>query len=299
MSYDLHLFCAPAGADLLRAAKESLAAEENGAYLGPLDPEAEQRLKALAAALQAHKPEFDIVPLRTESPAPAGEAPGGSTIFVLLSTPGDPIYISLAGDTASVGVGYWYSGGSADQVWEEVWECLAVLRREGGFHVYDPQLGRVLDLGLDRPAVLEKYLEGESYAEAEFARGAEEQLPWWIRRFRKVARVLRSSLRLAPQEVEPRLRNRRETEARLTEVATRHAARHPEAGGRTETIVLRMVVTSGGGSEQVEVTSTECDPALVEEVIEVGAGMRFRPARLDYAPVPVLITIPVTIRFPG
>lgn len=296
MSYDLHLFRARAGADLVRAAKESLAGEQNGIRPDPLGPDAERRVQALAAALQAHKPEFDIFPLWTGSPAPA---PAGFTVCVLVSTADDRILISLAGDTASVSVPPWYSGGSADEVWEEVWECLAVLRREEGFHVYDPQLGSVLDLGLDRPAVLEKYLEGESYAEAEFARGADEQLPWWIRRFRKVARVLRSSLGLAPQEAEPRLRNRRETEARLTEVAARHAARHPEVGGRTETIVLRMVVTSGGGSARVEATSRECDPALVEEVIGVVAGMRFRPARLDYAPVPVLVTIPLTLRFPG
>lgn len=298
MSYDLHLFCAHAGADLLRAAEESLAGEENGVHAGPLDPEAERRLQALAAALQAHKPEFDIFPIRTESPAPAGEAPGGSTIQVLVSTADDRILISLAGESASLSVPPWYSGGSADEVWQEVWECLVVLRREGGFHVYDPQLGRVLDHGCDRPAVLEKYLEGESYAEAAAARGAAEQLPWWIRRFREMGRIL-CSLGLAPREIEPRLRNRREIEARLVEVAKRHAARHPEVAGRTETIVLRMVVTSGGGSEQVEVASTGCDPALVEEVTGVGAGMRFRPARIDFTPVRVLVTIPLTLRFAG
>jgi hypothetical protein len=50
---------------------------------------------------------------------------------------------------------------------------------------------------------------------------------------------------------------------------------------------------------QVEVISPECDPALAEEAIGVGAGMRFRPARVGSTPLPVLITIPITLRFPG
>lgn len=299
MSYELHLFRARAGVDLLRAAEESLAASESSVDPGPPDPMVEQRLQALAAALQSRYPDFEIFPLRTESPAPVGEAPRRSMTAAFVSPPDDRILVSLTGATASVSV--WYGVGDADAVWEEAWGAIEVLRREGRFHVYDPQLGRVVDHDLDRPAVLEKYLEAASYAGAAGARDVAEPRPRWERLLWRMGQALRFRPGPARREVEPRLRNRREVEAQLVEVARRHAAGHPAVAGRTETIVLQMVVTSSGGSDRVEVdvASPGCDPALVEEVIGIGARMRFRPARLDASPVPVLVTIPLTITFPG
>ena len=298
MSYELHLFRAPAGVDLLRAAEESLAALENSVDSGPLDPEVQKRHQHIVAELQSHDPDFEILPVWTESPAPAGEAPQRSMTAAFVSPPDDTMVMHLSGATASVTLCYWNGVADADAVWEKACGAIEVLRREGGFHVYDPQLGRMVDLDLDRPAVLEKYLEGASYGAAAGARAAAEELPWWERLCWRMGRFLRSTFGLAPAEVKPRLRNRREIEARLTEVASRYAASRPEAAGRTETIVLKLIVTSGGGSDRVEVASTGCDPALVEEVIGIGAGMRFRAARIDSIPIPVLITIPITIRFP-
>jgi len=85
----------------------------------------------------------------------------------------------------------------------------------------------------------------------------------------------------------------------LTDIAFSYVEKCPDAAGRTEVIVLQVVVMRDGSPAHLKVISTKPDPELAREVLQAGAAMRFRPARLRLRPVPVLITIPVTLRFPS
>ena len=62
------------------------------------------------------------------------------------------------------------------------WLHLRVLGREGAYAVYDPQLGRELDLAIDSIAVGDMYAEGVNVTMRAASESMEQQptrKPWW------------------------------------------------------------------------------------------------------------------------
>ena len=79
--------------------------------------------------------------------------------FVELTHEQYGIQISIFDTEIAVTVPYWHQGKKARLVWEEIWRYLTLIEAETGYHTVDPQVGRVLDLSSDLPAVLSAYAE--------------------------------------------------------------------------------------------------------------------------------------------
>lgn len=159
MSYDFRL-CLPQPG---RTREEIATADapEEGAT-APV-PAKEERKRRVAAALRARNPALTPFAFGIEEIAKfrkiTVEEAKREYRHIELNGPdnGNGIQIMLFDDEASVTVPYWHQGAVARQVFEEIWSYLKIIEREGGFFTYDPQLGRVLDLGKDFRPALEAY----------------------------------------------------------------------------------------------------------------------------------------------
>ena len=186
MSYDLHLFRSSAGADLERSATASYEAVEDDMNPGPVNPKLEERKQRIAAALMAENPllqpfVFDYSEIAQLEQTSTEEA-RRRWRHIELNGPDDDngLQITLHDETASLTVPYWHRDGSAAAVWQENWQCLRVLEREGGFRTYDPQLERVLDLAADMGRVCEMYGQGVAFTGSVAGEGgAAPRRPWW------------------------------------------------------------------------------------------------------------------------
>jgi hypothetical protein len=185
MSYDLHLFRAEPGSDLLAAAKASMERQDEDIDTAGRGSDAEVRKQALVAALQAVNPALEpfvfdhaeIARLQNVTEAEARRR----WRHVELNGPadGNGIQLTLDDDSVSITVPYWHRGDEARNVWREIWRYLEALQREGGFAAYDPQLDRVLDLARDREAVLDAYGGGVGFADQAALEGVSPKKPWW------------------------------------------------------------------------------------------------------------------------
>lgn len=133
MSYDLHLFRPPPGADLREAGLHSFQHEGDG----PATPESEARKRALAHALIAHDPRLTVL---------AEDWPDTSPIpppVELAANDGSGIRVMIFDRTAAVELPY----ARGEAVWERALGYLRVLEAAGGFRTFDPQTMEVLDPG--------------------------------------------------------------------------------------------------------------------------------------------------------
>lgn len=82
-----------------------------------------------------------------------------------LNTHGEdnPIQVTIEADHASLTVPYWYTGDRARATMGEALSYLAVLAREAGWTVFDPQIERVLDLTRDLDEIVSAYEVGSRH----------------------------------------------------------------------------------------------------------------------------------------
>lgn len=163
MSYDLHLVPSRPGTDALNAARALLAQDEKEINPGLPVPDKEAKKQRLATALIEANPQLAVF----EFGYAAIAAQKGLTEedarmryrHLELNGPedGNGIQVTLYDDTIDIAVPYWHQPGAAESVFEEIWRYLELLERDGGFAIYDPQLDRMLNLAVDRLAVLERY----------------------------------------------------------------------------------------------------------------------------------------------
>jgi hypothetical protein len=132
MSYDLHLFRPPAGADLREAGRHSFQYEGDG----PATEASEARKRALADVLLA----FDPQGLRELPPDdPPRESPIPPPLELYADEPHIRIFIFDL--TAAMELPF----SRDDGVWEKARGYLRVLEQAGGFRTYDPQGYDILD----------------------------------------------------------------------------------------------------------------------------------------------------------
>ena len=151
MSFTLLLLRVPSGAsadDVERFVRATTEAEDTRAP-GPLDPAIEGRKRRLVDALLAECPELeggepdyaDLARAENISEHQARERFHWWTVTG--PEEGAHIEITLYDDYVSVDLP---SAAGTNEDWEDVWRYLEILAREGGFVVWDPQGGDVVDL---------------------------------------------------------------------------------------------------------------------------------------------------------
>lgn len=171
MSYDFQLFRVPDGADPASAydahrilEKARAASRRRGENRwDPVDPSADEAKRRVSGALVASLPvlrcvERDYRELARTKSITEDEARRRyrdlelsdieSGLQVLLFE--DAAYITLPFDPESQS--------NVEVRLRAAWTCLEVLAREGGFSTYDSQLGKILNLNTDFPAVLQGFL---------------------------------------------------------------------------------------------------------------------------------------------
>jgi hypothetical protein len=154
MSYDLEAFHLPPGTD-------------PGDYESELDdrpptPEERAAMERLGEAVLAVDP--------------SAERHDGDD-FIEIDTE-DAIQVSLYANEAGISVPYWYEGEQAEAVMARVFEYAAVLREIGGYTVYDPQTGEVVE----GPAGRHSYAAGVEMLHS-VPDAAPPRQSWWRRLF--------------------------------------------------------------------------------------------------------------------
>ena len=170
MSYDFDLFYVPAGVDPIVAYKRQLAEQERRAInrrnninnSDPRNSSRQEKNRALAKALTDAHPALKQAGGNYEEVVASSsigqvEARRQST-HLELNDLDLGLQIMLFDDTASVAIPFWRSEREkAKNTLRAAWECLLVLESQGGYSVYDNQVGKVLDLGSDFDTVLDGY----------------------------------------------------------------------------------------------------------------------------------------------
>ncbi|SRR6266542_2256125 len=148
MSYTIDLVRLPPGVDPEAAykkqskEKEEQLAKSRGVEPGPADPKKEQAKQQLARALVARHPGLRIA------------QPDFTARNIELNEERYSIQIVLFDDTA--GASFSFSGAAEEckKAMRVLWDCLEILRAQGGFSAFDTQVGKVLDLDSDFEVVL-------------------------------------------------------------------------------------------------------------------------------------------------
>lgn len=83
------------------------------------------------------------------------------------------LQITLFDDRATVTLPYWHGGDEARNALSLAWDCLKTISGEVRYQVYDPQLGRILNLEADFDPVVELYSGTISAVNKTLRR------PWW------------------------------------------------------------------------------------------------------------------------
>ena len=185
MSYDFHLLRIAPGEDADEVFGRMIEAAEGQGNTRPLDPEKEARKRRIADALIAADPQLEPFRLRHDQIAThlgiSEEEARLRYRHIELNGPenGPGIQITLEDDSATVTIPYWHEGGAAASAFERLWADLRVLSADGNFQVYDPQLGRVLDLDADRRAVLDRYTKVVGLTRTPLDGAVVRKRPWW------------------------------------------------------------------------------------------------------------------------
>jgi len=151
MSYTLLLVHAPPGssdADVEQIALMAAEAEETRMRAAP-DPDAERRKRALVEALLANCPELEGGAPDYAALARAGDISEAEARrryrWWTVAGPDEGAGIEITLYDSYVSIDMPASSGT-EQDWEDVWQYLEVLVREGGYVVWDPQGPNVVDL---------------------------------------------------------------------------------------------------------------------------------------------------------
>jgi hypothetical protein len=168
VSYDLYAIPVGAGEDPADALDAAMEAED-----GEITWTDEQvaRAERLAASLQALNPRlerfiFDQAEIAKALGVTAAEARAQWRHIELNPPVGDsPIQVTIHADHASLTMPYWYTGERARATICEALRYLAVLEREAGWTIFDPQVERVLDLTGDLDQVVSAYEVGSRHVE--------------------------------------------------------------------------------------------------------------------------------------
>lgn len=161
MSYSFDLLRLPKDVDADEAYKKQSEANERKLLEkitgnddpGPVDPKKEEMKQRLASVLTARHPSLklfhpDYAALASSKSVDVSEA---KRIFrdVELNDEQHRIQIILFDDSAGAALSASESKQSCTAGLRLLWDCLALLEKEGGFSTYDPQVGKVLDLDSD------------------------------------------------------------------------------------------------------------------------------------------------------
>jgi hypothetical protein len=187
MSYDIYALQVPPGeanADTLDAI---LARETATDRMTPLDPAKEARKRSIASALATSGRGYEIVEHKYEDVAETHEMSeeearrllrhvqcDNGTVLVEVEDQHAAVRVPLAGSLVG------------DEIADDVFGALRVLRDEAHLTPYDPQLERELDLeaDADRAAFLDAFARAVEEAKS---KGVEERVedrprsPWWKR----------------------------------------------------------------------------------------------------------------------
>ena len=185
MSYDLYAFRPVAGEDLSALARSKLAQESGTINRGGPSDEAEARKNELAQALLTANPllariEFDYTEIAQFENISEDEARRRYR-HIEMNGPadGNGIQITLYDDRASISVPYWHQSAAARAVFDEIGRYIRILKASGGFFIYDPQIGRVLDLASDLPDVLNTYGSVVAKLAESVQTTRADERPWW------------------------------------------------------------------------------------------------------------------------
>ena len=172
MSYDFHLFQAPAGVDATMAYHRQLEEKKIAKIQrapgmnkwGQPDPVREETKHRLATALIACHPGLQLFRRDYAKVALAKSISEDEARRryrdLELSDEELGLQVTLFDDTASVSIAFGTSEAhSAELRLGAAWECLRLLEREGGFSTYDPQIGKILRLDTDFQTALRMHNE--------------------------------------------------------------------------------------------------------------------------------------------
>lgn len=174
--YHLHLLRCPPGTDPLAEAERSYAAGYLADSETP-DAEAEARKERVVDQLLGwdyHLTAFAFEGNDLWKGAPPPR-PGELRRRDWLCTPSTTSFRGAGDSGASILIrdcsGYlrvplWCER-SPSRVWDEVWDYLRVLEREGGYTTYDPRLHQIVDLDTDQEHVIDSYREQNAIAARE------------------------------------------------------------------------------------------------------------------------------------
>jgi len=166
VSYDFHMIIVGPGEDAEAAVRRAVEREEAAEDEGPGSPvvsaDDAERARRVVSALQRHAPALEPFQLDhakiARSLGVSEDEARRRFQHVELNDDGAGAQVSILGPTANVTVAYCHTGDKAEEVLTRVWGYLRVLQEEGGFAVFDNQLGRALDLDKDFRDVLAAYL---------------------------------------------------------------------------------------------------------------------------------------------
>lgn len=150
MSYDLILFDLPPGTDPFAV----LAAREQELLHTPklFRPADRERVRNIANTLRHRNPQFDWQPIASGN---------FEAIEIDAGEHGNGVQITLFVDEVSVTVPYWYETDAAREVFSEIWDYLRIIQHMTGYAIFDPQIGKTLDLNTDFELPLGAYTNGD------------------------------------------------------------------------------------------------------------------------------------------
>jgi hypothetical protein len=155
MSYDFMMFVLPTDMTVHEVLD---AIEKNIDAPNFFDEKGKQLSRAIANTLRGKNPTLDWQPYTQ-----------ANYELIELNESGDEdldgIQISIFPNEIGVTVPYWHEGERARQVFLKIWDYLKIIEEMTAYVIYDPQLGRVIDLTVDFNEVLTRYDGGVAYVD--------------------------------------------------------------------------------------------------------------------------------------
>jgi hypothetical protein len=144
---------------------------------GPVLPRCEVTKRKLADSLRTKQPLFDEFVFDHDALARSHRIDRAEAQrrfrHIELNLERSGLQITLFDDSATVTLPYGHSGNEARDALAGAWDCLKTISGEVGYRVYDPQLGRILDLESDFYPVVDLYSGTASAVNKALRR------PWW------------------------------------------------------------------------------------------------------------------------
>jgi hypothetical protein len=147
MSYDFRLIRSKENEDTLVTVRS-----ESFLPTTPPDPSKEALKRRVADALIAHNQQLQVYKFDFDEIAKFEKISLDEARLKFrhleLNGPEDErsgIQIKLFDDEASVTVPFWHEGEEAAEIFHEIRTYLNIIRRETGYLIFDPQLGRMID----------------------------------------------------------------------------------------------------------------------------------------------------------